>query len=115
VEVPGAASLTDGSTTVIFSELPTLPANTPLFFRVNTPDCPPDSFPNHCKFLPQYTATDITSSTTVTLRSPHTGTSSVATDVWDSTTRGVLIGNEAESTHLVVDRRRCSDQCCFGK
>ncbi len=114
VQLPGTASITNGSTTVTFSEPQTLPANTPLFFRVNTQDCPPDSFPNNCHFDPQWTAADITNSTTVTLQSPYTGTSSGATDVWDSTTRGVAKGDEAESMYMVVDGRRYSDQCCFG-
>ena len=114
VQLPGTASITNGSTTVTFSEPQTLPANTPLFFRVNTQDCPPDSFPNNCKFLPQWTATAITNSTTVTLKSPYTGTSSSASDVWDNTTRGVAVGDEAESMYMVVDGRRYSDQCCFG-
>ncbi len=114
VQLPGTASITNGSTTVTFSEPQTLPANTPLFFRVNTQDCPPDSFPDNCKFLPQWTAADITNSTTVTLKSPYTGTSSSASDVWDNTTRGVATGDEAEAIYMVVDGRRYSDQCCFG-
>jgi hypothetical protein len=114
VQLSGKAAITNGSKTVTFTEPQTLPANTPLYFRANTQDCPPDSFPNGCKFLAQWTADAITNSTTVTLKNAYTGTSSAATDVWDNTTRGVVMGNEAEDIYMVVDGRRYSKDCCFG-
>jgi len=64
--------------------------------------------------MTQWTAAAITNATTVTLKSAYTGTSSASTDVWDSTTKGVVQGNGAEDLYMVVDGKRHSDQCCFG-
>jgi hypothetical protein len=109
----GTAAITNGSTTVTFSSPQTLPANSPLFFAVNTKDCPADSWPNNCNFRPYLTAADINASTTVTLKTAYNGTASSATAVWNHGTKGLATGDDPESMYMVLDGKRSSSYCCF--
>ena len=114
VKLPGKASVTKGSTTVTFTSPQTLPSNVPLFFAANTADCPPDSWPDNCKFKAFYTAAAITNATTATLRNAYDGTASSSTDVWNHATNGMPVGDDAEAEYMVVDAKRFSSYCCFG-
>jgi len=114
VKLAGKASVTKGSTTVTFTSPQTLPSNTPLFFAANTADCPPDSWPDNCKFKPFWTAAAITNATTATLKNAYDGTASSSTDVWNHATNGMPVGDESEAEYMVVDAKRYSQYCCFG-
>jgi hypothetical protein len=113
VQLPGKASVTKGSDTVTFTTAQTLPANVPLFFAANTADCPPDSWPNNCKFSPFWTAEAITDAKTVKLKNAYTGTSSSSTDVWNHATKNMPVGDESEAMYAVLDAKRYSEYCCF--
>lgn len=114
VQLSGTASVTKGSATVTFSNPQTIPANSPLFFAANTKDCPPDSWPNNCKFQPSWTSADVDNATTVTLKSPYNGSSSTSTVVWNHATKGMPVDDEPESMYAVLDATRYSQYCCFG-
>jgi hypothetical protein len=114
VKLSGKASVTKGSTTVTFTSPQTLPSNVPLFFAANTADCPPDSWPDNCKFKAFYTAAAITNATTATLKNAYDGTASSSTDVWNHATNGMPVGDDAEAEYMVVDAKRFSSYCCFG-
>ena len=113
VQLSGTATITKGSATVTFSSPQTLPANTPLLFAANAPDCKPDSWPNNCNFKPYYTSADINAATTVTLKTSYTGTSSTSTAVWNHATKGLATGDEAEAMYSVFDAKTYSQWCCF--
>jgi hypothetical protein len=112
VQLAGTASITKGSSTVTFSSPQTLPANTPLLFTANTPDCPPDSWPNNCNFKPYYTSAEINAATTVTLKTSYSGTSSSSSGVWNHATKGLATGDQAEAMYSVFDGKIYSQWCC---
>jgi hypothetical protein len=113
VQLSGTASISKGSSTVTFSSPQTLPANTPLLFAANAPDCQPNSWPNNCNFKPYFTSADINAATTVTLKTSYTGTSSTSTAVWNHATKGLATGDQAEAMYSVFDGKLYSQWCCF--
>jgi hypothetical protein len=109
----GTASITQGSSTVTFSSPQTLANNSALLFVANVKDCQPNSWPNNCNFHAYYTAAAVSAATTVTLTAAYTGTSNSATVVWNVTTTGLAINDQAESEYSVFDGKTYSSLCCF--
>ena len=113
VQLSGTASVTKGSSTVTFSTPQTLPANSVLLFVDNTKDCPMNSYPNNCYYKRNYTAAAINAATTVTLTASYVGSSYPATRVYDGTTRGIAIDDEAEAEYAIFDGKSYGQYCCF--
>ncbi len=113
VPLSGTASISKNSATVTFSTPQTLPANTPLLFKDNAKDCPPNSWPNNCNFRAYFTASAVTSATTVTLTAPYSGTSSSSTLVWNHATKGIATGDQPEAEYSVLDGKTYAQWCCF--
>ncbi|HEX7507439.1 MAG TPA: arabinofuranosidase catalytic domain-containing protein, partial [Polyangia bacterium] len=113
VQLAGTASVTKGSSTVTFSSPQTLPANSVLLFVDNTKDCPMNSYPNNCYYKRNFTAAAINAATTVTLTANYVGSSYPATRVYDGTTRGIAVDDEAEAEYAIFDGKSYGTLCCF--
>jgi hypothetical protein len=113
VLMSGTASVTKGSTTVTFSTPQTLPANSILLFADNTKDCPMNSYPNNCYYKRNFTAEAINAATTVTLKAAYVGSSYPATRIYNGTTKGLAIDDEAEAEYAIFDGKVYGQWCCF--
>jgi len=112
-QLSGTASITKGSANVTFSTPQTLPANTVLLFVANAKDCPDGSFNKNCNFFAYYTKEAISAATTATLTVAYKGTSSSSTGVWNGSTKGPAVGDEAETEYSVFDGKSYGQYCCF--
>ena len=113
VALQGTASVTKGSSTVTFSTPQTLPANSVLLFVDNTKDCPMNSYPNNCYYKRNYTAAAINAATTVTLTANYVGSSYPATAVYNGTTKGIAVDDQAEAAYAIFDGKTYGQYCCF--
>jgi hypothetical protein len=75
-----------------------LPSNVPLFFAANTADCPPDSWPDNCRFKAFYTSAAITNATTATLRNAYRRHRQLFDRRLEPCTNGMPVGDDAEAS-----------------
>ena len=113
VALSGTASITKGSSTVTFSDPQTLPANSVLLFVDNTKDCPMNSYPNNCYYKRNYTAAAINAATTVTLTANYVGSSYPSTRIYNGTTKGIAVDDQAEAEYAIFDGTVYGQCCCF--
>ncbi len=113
VALSGTASVTKGSSTVTFSNPQTLPANSVLLFVENTKDCPMNSYPNNCYYKRNYTAAAINAATTVTLTASYVGSSYPSTRIYNGTTKGIAVDDQAEAAYAIFDGKIYGQYCCF--